>query len=63
MLTRVRNNLLICIVGQGFIIGAMTQAVKLPVLIIFAIGLGLMFGSVFREIAKVQNQLDHKTTS
>ena len=63
MLTKIRNNLLISIVGEGIIIGAMTQAVDIPVLVIFATGLGLMLGGVFREIAKVQNQTKQTTTS
>jgi len=62
MLTKMRNNLLISIVGQGIAIGAMTQAVDIPVLVIFAIGLGLMLGGVFREIAKVQNQINRTTS-
>ncbi len=62
MLTKMRNNLLISIVGQGIAIGAMTQAVDITVLIIFAIGLGLMVGGVFREIAKVQNQINRTTS-
>lgn len=53
-----RNNLLITIVGQGVAIGAMTQVFDIPVLVIFAIGLGLIVGGVFREIAKVQNQIN-----
>jgi hypothetical protein len=63
MLTKMRNNLLISIIGQGIVIGAMTQVVNLPVLIIFAIGLGLMLGGVFREIAKVQNQINHTNST
>jgi hypothetical protein len=62
MLTKMQNNLLISIFGQGIAIGAMTQAVNLPVLIIFAIGLGLMTGGVFREIAKVQSQINRTTS-
>jgi predicted phage tail protein len=61
MLTKIRNNLVISILGQVIIIGAMTQAVDIPVLVIFAIGLGLMLGGVFREIAKVQNQNNQAT--
>lgn len=63
MLTKMRNNILISIIGQGITIGAMTQVVDIPVLVIFAIGLGLMLGGVFREIAKVQNQINRTTVS
>jgi len=63
MLTKIRNSLLISIVGQGFAIGAMTQVVNISVLVIFAIGLGLMLGGVFREIAKVQNQINQTAAS
>jgi len=63
MLTKMRNNLIISIVGQGVTIGAMTQVVDIPVLVIFAIGVGLMLGGVFREIARVQNQTKQTTAS
>jgi hypothetical protein len=63
MLTKMWNSLLISIVGEGIVIGAMTQAVDLSVLIIFAVGLGLTVGGIFREIAKVQNQINRTTSS
>lgn len=61
MLTKIRNSLLISIVGEGIAIGALATVVELPVLIIFAIGIGLMVGGVFREIAKVQMQIKQPT--
>jgi len=63
MLTKMRNNLLISIVGQGVVIGAMATVVNLSILVIFAIGLSLMLGGVYHEIAKVQNQNNQTTAS
>lgn len=62
MLTKMRSSLLISIFGQGIAIGAMTQTLNLPILIIFAIGMGLMTGGVYREIAKVQSQINQTTS-
>ncbi len=39
MLTKMRNNLVVSILGRGIIIGAMTQVVDISVLVIFAVGL------------------------
>jgi len=57
MSNMMRNNFIISTVGLGVAIGALAPVVGFPTVVLFAVGLGMVIGGVFRALNQVQYRL------
>ena len=56
-------NLVICSAGLGCAVGALAPTVDVPFVVMFAIGLGIIVGGIFRALGEIQGQLKRMTPS
>ena len=60
-LATLKINLVICSAGLGCAVGALAPTVDVPFVVMFAIGLGIVVGGIFRALSQIQSQLKHMT--
>ena len=63
MQNNMRNNFIISVTGLGVAVGALAPVVRVPIVVIFAVGLGMMLGGVFRTLNHIQYKLKDTTAS
>ena len=51
------------VAGLGVAVGGLAPEVNVPSLVVFAIGLGMILGAVFRGLGLIQAQLKRPTSS
>ncbi len=57
MKERLNTSFVISTVGLGVAVGALSSAISLPLTVLFAIGLGLFLGGVFRALGQIERKI------
>ena len=56
-------NFAICTAGLGVCAGALGPAIDVPFVVVFAVGLGIILGGVFRAVDQIQGELNGRAPS
>lgn len=59
----IKLNSSISIVGLGVAVGALAPVIRFPVLLLFALGLGMTIGGAFRAIRQIERKLTKNETT
>ncbi len=57
MKERLNTSFVISTAGLGLAVGALAPATNLPLTVIFAIGLGMCLGGVFRRLRQIERKI------
>ena len=58
MKTGLNTSYIICSAGLGVAVGALAPAIKTPFLIVFAVGLGIILGGLFRALTRIERKME-----